>query len=104
VHRLTHLLLGVATRAAAGFFEEIGWTGFAIPTLRKRLTPTQTGVVLGVIWGAWHTLVSWWGSAGAAGVPMAVYLPIVLFAMLMHAALTGSVRVQELTPRTATPL
>ena len=113
----SHLLLGVLTGAAAGFFEEIGWTGFAIPTLRRRLTPTQTGVVLGVIWGAWHTLVSWWGSVGAGPVPMTVYLPVLLFAflvpyrilmvwvyertqslflaMLMHAALTGSVRILD---------
>jgi membrane protease YdiL (CAAX protease family) len=114
---VAHLLLGLVTGAAAGFFEEIGWTGVAIPALRRRLTPTQTGMVLGVVWGAWHTLVSWWGSAGAAGVPMALFLPVVLFAflvpyrllmvwvyerthslflaMLMHAALTGSVRILD---------
>jgi membrane protease YdiL (CAAX protease family) len=112
-----HLGLGLLTGAAAGFFEEIGWTGFAIPAMRKRLSPTQTGFLLGIAWGAWHALVSWWGSTGAGDVPMAIYLAIVLFAflvpyrilmvwvyertqslflaMVMHAALTASVRILD---------
>ncbi len=114
---LTHLGLGILTGLAAGFFEEIGWTGFATPILRKRFTTTQTGLILGVIWGAWHTVASWWGSNSAGDVPLAIYLPVVLFAflipyrilmvrvyertqsvllaMLMHASLTGSLRVLD---------
>ena len=30
------LLVGIATPWGAGFFEELGWTGFAIPELRRR--------------------------------------------------------------------
>lgn len=44
---------------AAGFFtvfEEIGWTGFAVPRLRRRHGVVATGVIVGVVWGAWHFL------------------------------------------------
>ncbi|MBV6457833.1 MAG: hypothetical protein HONBIEJF_00953 [Fimbriimonadaceae bacterium] len=110
-----HVVLGLLTGAAAGVFEELGWTGFATPYLRKRLSTYATGVVLGVIWGAWHLLTSWWGSGPTAGgVSMPIYLIAVCFsflppyrilmvrmhervpsiplAMLMHASLTASVR------------
>jgi len=111
-----HLLLGLVAGLAAGTFEELGWTGFAIPLLRRRHGVFATGVIAGVLWGAWHFLVVWWGSTGSAGgVPMTTYLPAMLFsflppyrvlmvwvydrtgslpvAMLMHASLTASVRI-----------
>jgi uncharacterized protein len=39
---------------AVGFFEEIGWTGFAVPRLRSRWSPLAVGVGVGVLWGLWH--------------------------------------------------
>lgn len=42
-----------------GFFEELGWTGFAVPRLRTRWGPVTTGLVVGLVWGAWHFLVFW---------------------------------------------
>jgi uncharacterized protein len=115
---VTHLVTGLLTGLAAGVVEEIGWTGFAIPAMRRRLGMLATGLVVGLLWGAWHLLVVWWGSTSSAGtVPMAVYLPVVLFsflppyrilmvwvhdrtgsllvAMLMHASLTASVRILD---------
>ena len=43
-------------------FEELGWTGFATPTLRRRNRVLATGLIVGVLWGAWHFLVTLWGS------------------------------------------
>ena len=40
---------GLAVGVGAGFFEELGWTGFATPTLRARYGITWTGMVLGII-------------------------------------------------------
>ena len=37
-----------------GSFEEIGWTGFAVPHLRSRHSILTTGLAVGVVWGAWH--------------------------------------------------
>jgi uncharacterized protein len=67
-----------------GFFEEIGWTGFAIPRMLKRLSVFKTGLYLGLIWGAWHFLVNFWGSANSAGaVPLILFLLVALFSFLL---------------------
>jgi membrane protease YdiL (CAAX protease family) len=44
---LTQILLHLLT-------EELGWRGFALPRLRTWFGPLASGLVLGVIWGAWH--------------------------------------------------
>lgn len=66
-----------------GFFEEIGWTGFAIPRMLNRLNIFKTGLLLGLIWGAWHFLVNLWGSANSAGeAPLVLFLLVALFSFL----------------------
>jgi len=47
--------------------EEIGWTGFAIPKLRLRHGMLSTGLIVGVLWAAWHLLVNFWSSGSASG-------------------------------------
>lgn len=77
------LLLAVAVGIGAGLFEELGWTGFAIPTLLRRLSGTSTGIAVGVLWGAWHFLAVWWGSASSFdSVPVPLFLLVALFAFL----------------------
>src|SRR5215208_3876684 len=73
-----------------GFFEELGWTGFAIPTLlRQRYGVLSTGLIVGVLWGAWHLLVAFWSSGSASGEPALVsflldaFLFLVAFRVLM---------------------
>ena len=36
-----------------GIFEELGWTGFAMPTLLRRMRygVLTTGLIVGVLWG-----------------------------------------------------
>ncbi len=50
-----------------GFLEELGWTGFAVPTLRRRYSALATGLIVGVLWGLWHVLIAVWASSGLAG-------------------------------------
>jgi len=77
------VLLGLAVGIGAGLFEELGWTGFAIPILLRRLTILSTGVIVGLLWGAWHFLAVWWGSADAFGtVPVPLFLLAGLFTFL----------------------
>jgi len=114
--RTAHLAIGLLTGLAAGLFEELGWTGVVVPHLRRRHSVLATGLLVGLLWGAWHLLVVWWGSApSAGGVSMSIYLPVMTLsflppyrvlmvwvydrtssvgmAMLMHASLTASVRI-----------
>jgi membrane protease YdiL (CAAX protease family) len=50
------LLSSLAIALAAGFIEELGWTGFAVPALRRRYSVLATGLIVGLLWAAWHVL------------------------------------------------
>lgn len=39
---------------AVAIGEETGWRGFMLPELRKRFSPLNASLILGVIWGFWH--------------------------------------------------
>lgn len=108
-----------------GLLEETGWTGFAIPQLRKRHSILSTGLIVGFLWGIWHFMIAFWASNYLGGgsswilfvagflafylVALPAYrvllvlvydrtgsLPIV---MLMHALLSASSLIfQPLTP------
>jgi len=99
------LQLGLAAGAAAGVFEELGWTGFAIPRLRLRFGVLGTGAIAGFFWGAWHIpiIALQSGTLGATifsfGLLPAFRVVMVwvydrsrslLLAMIMHMSLTAS--------------
>ena len=111
-YRPTVLAFGIAAGLLAGFFEEIGWTGFATPRLLERYSPLRAGLILGLVWASWHALADFSGNVGAMGVGdcairMVVYwiIPLTCYrvlmtwayahhrslalAMLMHAGYTG---------------
>lgn len=118
--KAARLAVGLAVGLAAGFFEELGWTGFAIPALRARRGLFATGAIVGMCWGAWHLLVNLWALETTAGaLPRSLHLAALavglvagslpafrvlmvwvyertgslLVAMLMHLSLTASVLV-----------
>jgi len=71
--------LGLGT----GSLEELGWTGFATPTLlRLRYGVIATGLFVGLLWGAWHFLSNVWASATSSGVPLVLFMPAILFSFL----------------------
>jgi uncharacterized protein len=116
--KATLLLSGIAGGLVVGIFEELGWTGFAVPRLRLRYDILTTGLIVGVLWGAWHFLTNgfWPSSSLSGGLSLSLFLPAHLFtflvgqlpayrvlmvwvydrtgsllvAMLMHASLTAS--------------
>jgi uncharacterized protein len=121
--KVTLVLFGIGWGlVGGGLLEELGWTGFAVPTLlRQRHGVLATGLFVGVLWGAWHFLISFWASGTASGaLSLAGFLPAVLFyvgslpayrvlmvwvydrtsesmllAMLMHASFSASMLIQQ---------
>jgi membrane protease YdiL (CAAX protease family) len=105
------LVIGLAAGLMTGGCEELGWTGFVIPRLRMRYGILTTGLIVGLLWGAWHFPLFSGGDVSRA-LPLALFLPVQLFtflpayrvlmvwvydrtgsllvAMLMHASLTAS--------------
>jgi membrane protease YdiL (CAAX protease family) len=102
-----------------GFLEELGWTGFAVPRMRLRYGVLTTGLIVGVLWGAWHVLAHdfWAADISSGGLPLALFVTMngfgflvgqlpayrvlmvwvydrtggsLLVAMLMHVSLTAS--------------
>lgn len=76
------LLSGIAVGLIVPFFEELGWTGFAMPRLRHRHGVLATGLVMGVLWGAWHFPAVAGSADSSGGVPPALLVAALLFAWL----------------------
>jgi hypothetical protein len=69
------LLSGIVAGLLGGFMEELGWTGFAIPRLRLRHSVLATGLIVGILWGAWHLLQMWWvGRTASEAIPLTLFL------------------------------
>jgi membrane protease YdiL (CAAX protease family) len=105
------LLPGVIGGLLVGMCEELGWTGFAIPRLRLRYSGLATGLLVGVVWGAWHAPLFSRSDSFAGALPLALlllqlfsWLPAyrvlmvwvydhtgsLLIAMLMHVSLAAT--------------
>ena len=76
------LLTGAVMGLAVGFFEELGWTGFAIPKLRLHFSPLATGIITGLVWGAWHFPLFAASDSASGGIPPVIYISVMLFSFL----------------------
>lgn len=109
--KLALVLSSIAMGLVVGTFEEVGWTGFAIPRLKLRYGVMSTGLIVGIVWGAWHFPPFWKSDTFSATLPLILllgqlfsWLPpyriimvwvydrtdSLLLAVLMHASLMGS--------------
>lgn len=52
------VLMWLPAALLVAFFEELGWTGFAVPQMRKKFSLFASGLLVGLLWGAWHFLVN----------------------------------------------
>jgi membrane protease YdiL (CAAX protease family) len=60
--------IGLLFGIPAGFFEEIGWTGFAFPELKKKYSFGKAGLILGGCWVLWHLpVIDFLGAASPHG-------------------------------------
>jgi membrane protease YdiL (CAAX protease family) len=98
-----------------GFLEELGWTGFAVPRLRRPYSIFATGLIVGLLHGLWHLLPTYWATGDPSGTlsltnfipPLFFYAGVLpayrilmvwvydrteslLACILMHASLTAS--------------
>lgn len=105
-------VMGILFGVPAGFLEEIGWMGFAFPKMRSKESWLGPGILLGLLWSAWHLpVINFLGTAVPHG---RYWLPFffafalamtairvliawlymntksVLLAQLMHVSSTGS--------------
>ncbi|WP_417566513.1 type II CAAX prenyl endopeptidase Rce1 family protein [Marinobacter sp.] len=48
-------LVALVFIAIKGPIEEFGWRGLALPLLQRKMAPMWAALVIGVIWGLWHT-------------------------------------------------
>jgi membrane protease YdiL (CAAX protease family) len=108
------VLTAVAVGLAVGFFEELGWTGFAVPRMRQHEGVLATGLIVGIVWGAWHFLPFWEGDTFSGLFPLLLlilrlffWLPpyrvlmvwvydnseSLLLCVLMHASLVASLTI-----------
>jgi len=66
--KVSFVLMGIVVGLMVGIFKELGWTGFAIPRMRLRYGVLSTGLIVGVLWGAWHLLGNdIWASVATSG-------------------------------------
>ena len=73
-NRSSVLIGAIVLSLLIGSFEEIGWTGFAVPHLRTRHSVLTTGLVVGVVWGAWHFPLFWEADSFSAALPFTLLL------------------------------
>ena len=100
--KVSLLLTGIMAGIIVGFFEELGWTGFAVPRMRKRYSILFTGIIVGVLWGAWHFILFLEGDSFFGAMPFVFLLARLLswlpayhtdslfITMLMHVSLVAS--------------
>jgi membrane protease YdiL (CAAX protease family) len=83
----TTVAFALAAGLAAGFLEEIGWTGFATPRLLARHGWLAAGLLVGVPWAAWHALADWVGNAAGYGALWAPRFALWLVALTAYRVL-----------------
>jgi membrane protease YdiL (CAAX protease family) len=81
--RISPVLLGLVGGLAVSIFEELGWTGFAMPRILARHSVLSTGLVMGVLWGLWHLPLFAGNAASAAGFSPVLLMAALLFAWLV---------------------
>ena len=75
------VVLGGFGAGATTLLEEIGWTGFVVPRLRRRHSVLMTGLIVGVLWGLWHFLQQIFVSGTyAGGIPLLTFLMLSVLA------------------------
>jgi membrane protease YdiL (CAAX protease family) len=77
-----NFFVGALFGIPAGFFEEIGWTGFAFPKMQSRFDFLRSALILGLLWAAWHLpVINYLGAAVPHGSYWLAFFLAFAFAM-----------------------
>ena len=80
--KLSLLLSGIAVGIIVPFCEEIGWTGFATPHLRRSFGIFPAGLIIGLLWGLWHYPLFSGSGSSLGSVGQGVMVIVLLFSWL----------------------
>jgi uncharacterized protein len=58
-----YFLMGICIGLIAGFFEEIGWMGYAFPKMNRQHHVLAASILLGLLWSGWHLAADYLGGA-----------------------------------------
>jgi membrane protease YdiL (CAAX protease family) len=101
--------IGITFGLVAGFFEEIGWTGYAYPRLWQRFGAQRGALLLGFLWGVWHLpVVDSLGVASPHGPAWPVFFAAFVFLVAVRLLIcwlyvkTGSVLLAQLVHASST--
>ncbi len=72
--KTTLMLLAIVAGLTVGLFEELGWTGFAIPRMILPYGVLTTGPIVGILWGGWHFLLFWESDSFSETFPLVLLL------------------------------
>lgn len=75
--------VGLFMGLVVGTFEEVGWTGVALPRLRRQLGVVPAGIVLGLGWGLWHLPLFAGSALTSEELAPTLYLAVLLFSFLV---------------------
>jgi membrane protease YdiL (CAAX protease family) len=81
-NKLSIVAVGLALGLVGPFLEELGWTGYAQPRLRERYSVLTTGLMMGLLWAAWHFPLFAGERDPEGSVPTALLVGVLLFAWL----------------------
>jgi membrane protease YdiL (CAAX protease family) len=62
----------LANIAFYGFGEEIGWRGYLLPRLQRRLSPLLASACVAAVWSLWHLPLFWFAAGLSAMGPAAI--------------------------------
>ncbi len=89
-----NFVAGVGFGLVAGFFEEIGWMGYAFPQMRRAMPALTASILLGLLWGTWHLpAIDYLGAATPHGAYLFPFLLVFIAAMTAMRVLMGWVYV-----------
>jgi membrane protease YdiL (CAAX protease family) len=54
VRMVFNAVVGIVAVSALALFEEIGWRGWLLPHLMRRMSPRRAIVITAIVWALWH--------------------------------------------------